>query len=58
MHARTRRTDAVTYPHSRTYMLIVGQAISDNQMGRVFDTVDIIHEAGLLGLVVIDELQA
>lgn len=41
----------------RTYLLVVGQAINNTHMTELFQAVDRIYQANLLGLVVIDELQ-
>lgn len=41
----------------RTYLLVVGQAINNQYMTTLFQVVDRICKAKLLGLVVIDELQ-
>lgn len=40
----------------RTYLLVVGQAINNQYMTELFQVVDRIYQANLLGLVVIDEL--
>lgn len=54
-----RRTPDVPYQAGRrTYLLLVGQAISDKHMTKLFQVVDAIHEANFLGLIVVDELQA
>ncbi len=54
-----RRTPDVPYQAGRrTYLLLVGQAISDKHMTKLFQVVDTIHEAKFLGLIVVDELQA
>lgn len=40
-----------------TYLLVVGQAIHNMHMTELFQVVDRIYQANLLGLVVIDEVQ-
>lgn len=56
IHARCM-PDVPYKAERRTYLLVVGQAISNDHMTYLFQVVEEIYQANLLGLVVIDELQ-